>query len=338
MSILPVIWFFLIGILLTVYAILDGFDLGVGFWYLFAKKEENRRTFLNAIGPIWDGNEVWLLTGGGALFAAFPIVYATVFSGFYLALMLVLWALIFRAVAIEFRSKSQSAIWRKTWDAAFAIGSIVPGLLFGVAIGNILRGLPLDANGDYAGTFFDLLNPYALLIGLLGLSMFAVHGAQFIILKTQGDLAEKARKWAKNAWVIYVGLFCLASIATVILEHHLFVNFILFPFLLIVPILSAASMALIFYFNKKGFAKAAFAASSSSIAGLMALTGTGIFPNLVPALDSAGAGLNVFNASSSPKTLGIMLVIACIGMPFVIAYTIWIYRIFRGKVTAQGWY
>jgi len=177
MSFLQVAWYFLIGLFLLVYAILDGFDLGVGFWYLFAKKEDHRRLLLNAIGPVWDGNEVWLLTGGAAIFAAFPQIYATVFSGFYLALMLVIFGLIFRAVSIEFRDKGESPGWRNFWGAAFGIGSILAALLFGVAVGNILRGLPLDEHGNFTGTFFTLLNPYALLIGLLGFVMFATHGA-----------------------------------------------------------------------------------------------------------------------------------------------------------------
>ena len=175
---LQVTWYFLIGFLLTVYAVLDGFDLGVGFWHLFTKSDEDRRVLLNAVGPVWDGNEVWLITGGGALFAAFPHVYATVFSGMYLALMLVLYALIFRAVSMEFRSKDPSARWRAGWDAAFSLGSVVPALLFGVALGNLLRGLLLDATKTYVGGFFNLLNPYALLIGVVGLAMIATHGIQ----------------------------------------------------------------------------------------------------------------------------------------------------------------
>src|SRR5512147_1077494 len=172
---LNTVWFLLIGVLLTGYAILDGFDLGVGVLHLFARDEEERRLHINAIGPVWDGNEVWLLTGGGALFAAFPVVYATVFSGFYLALMLLLVALILRAVSMEFRSKVDSPGWKKVWDWAFGIGSLLPAILFGVAFGNVLRGIPINEQGLFTGSFLELLNPYAILIGLLSLALFTMH-------------------------------------------------------------------------------------------------------------------------------------------------------------------
>ena len=186
-------WFLLVGVLLAGYTILDGFDLGVGTLHLFlAKDDRERRTSLNSIGPVWDGNEVWLLTGGGALFAAFPPVYATVFSGFYLALMLLLVALIVRAVSLEFRSKEASPRWRQGWDVAFAVSSALPALLFGVALGNVLRGVPLDADGEYAGTFFTLLNPFALVVGLGGLAMFVMQGACWLNLKTEGAMKARA--------------------------------------------------------------------------------------------------------------------------------------------------
>ena len=177
MTTYQIIWFILVGVLLGGYALLDGFDLGVGFWHLFTKGDRARRIALTSIGPVWDGNEVWLLTGGGALFAAFPPVYATVFSGFYLAMMLVVISLIFRAVALEFRSKVEDERWRKAWDVAFSLGSILAALLFGVAVGNVLRGVPLDGEGNFTGTFFGLLNPYSLVFGLLSVAMVATHGA-----------------------------------------------------------------------------------------------------------------------------------------------------------------
>jgi len=338
MNALQVIWFFLIGILLAGYAILDGFDLGVGLWYLFARKDEERRTLHNAIAPVWDGNEVWLLTGGGALFAAFPPVYAAVFSGLYLPLMLVLLGLIFRAVSIEFRSKLNSSRWRGAWDIAFACGSFLPALLFGVAIGNLLHGLRLDVEGNYAGTFFDLLNPYALLIGLLGLSMFAMHGALYIVLKTDGELAAQARQWAKIAWVVARILFLASALATVFFEPQLFANFTKWPALWVIPFLVLGLLISVGYFHKRERAGAAFLASALSFAGLLALTGASIFPNLVPIIGAHGFGLSIYNASSSQTTLTVMLILALIGMPLVIGYTIWIYRTFRGKVAAQGWY
>src|SRR5665811_1510534 len=190
-------WFFLVGVLLVGYAILDGFDLGVGMQHLTtARTDEERRILMNSIGPVWDGNEVWLITAGGALFAAFPKVYATVFSGFYLALMLVLAGLILRAVSLEFRSKERGRGWRTTWDLAFFVGSVLPAVLFGVAIGNIMRGVPLDGQGDYAGTFTGLLSPCALSVGLLSAAMFLMQGSAWLRTKTEGDVRDRARRTA----------------------------------------------------------------------------------------------------------------------------------------------
>ena len=335
MNALQVIWYVLIGVLLTGYAILDGFDLGVGFWHLFTKKNEDRKRLLNAIGPLWDGNEVWLLTGGGALFAAFPHVYATVFSGFYLALMLVIFALIFRAVSIEFRSKNPSSRWQKSWDIAFAAGSIIPALLFGVAVGNILRGLPLDANMNFIGTFFDLLNPYSLLVGLLGLAMFATHGAMFIALKTDGELAKNARNWGQKAWSVYLTLFLITTIVTLLSQGHLLTNWVMHPLLCVIPLLVLLLVVLIGMLNKNGQSDRAFIMSSLSILGMMAIAGISLFPNLVPASNDPALSLTLMNASSSPLTLSVMLIIALIGIPLVLAYTIWTYRTFSGKVPLE---
>ena len=191
---LNTIWFWLIGVLIIGYAILDGFDFGVGILSLFSRFENERRIHFNAIGPVWDGNEVWLLTGGGALFAAFPAVYAMVFSGFYIALMLLLAALIFRAVSFEFRNKVDSPAWRRLWDWAFGLGSLLPALLFGVVIGNILHGVPIDTNGNYLGTFIGLLNPYSLGVGFLSLVLFTMHGAIYLATKSDGILRDRCQK------------------------------------------------------------------------------------------------------------------------------------------------
>ncbi len=332
MSILQVTWFFLIGALLTGYAILDGFDLGVGIWHLFAKKDKHRRIFLNAIGPVWDGNEVWLLTGAGALFAAFPMVYATVFSGFYLAMMLVLFGLIFRAVSIEFRGMVDDENWRRKWDAAFAVGSMLPAFLFGVALGNIIRGVPLDASGQFAGSFFGLLNPFALITGLLGFAMFATHGALYLALKTEGELGEMVRGWAYKAWKVYMVLFGLATIYTFIFERRLLENFLAQPVLWIIPAATIISIVMIGVYNARSDEKAAFISSSVSIASLMALAGATIFPNLLPAINNPAWGLTVAGASSSPLTLKVMLIVAAVGMPIVVGYTWFVYKTFSGKV------
>jgi len=331
MSALQVIWFGLIGVLLVGYAILDGFDLGVGFWHLFTKKEEDRRVLLNSIGPVWDGNEVWLLTGAGAIFAAFPHVYATVFSGFYLALMLVLFALIFRAVAIEFRGQVDSPGWRGRWDVAFSIGSILPALLFGVALGNILRGLPLDSGMHFTGNFFTLLNPYALLIGVLGLAMLATHGAIYIVMKAEGDLARRARGWAGMSWIAFVALIVVAHAVTMLTQPHLLGNYLDLPVLFAIPILTVIGAVMTKVFLKRDRPGRAFVSSSLTIALLFATCGAGLFPYMVPALNDPELGLTIMNASSSSMTLTVMLVMTLIGMPLVVGYTIWVYRAFSGK-------
>ena len=328
---LNTIWFLLIGVLLTGYAVLDGFDLGVGVLHLFARTEEERRIHINAIGPVWDGNEVWLLTGGGALFAAFPIVYATVFSGYYLALMLVLVALILRAVSFEFRGKVASRAWRRFWDWAFGLGSLVPALVFGVAVGNILRGLPLDAEGNLAVSLFDLLNPYALVIGLLSLAMFLMHGATWLALKTEGELRDRMVRWAGRLWVAYVLMFVLASIATFAAAPWMFTASGPSALTLVcAALLLAAEFVYPVAMKERRFGRA-FLASCVAIAAQIGLAAAALYPRLVPARPDLAYSLTIYNASSTPRTLSTMLVIALIGMPLVIAYTAVIYRVFKGK-------
>jgi cytochrome d ubiquinol oxidase subunit II len=330
MSELQVTWFFLIGILLAGYAILDGFDLGVGFWHLFAGKDEERRILLRAIGPVWDGNEVWLLTAGGALFAAFPPVYASVFSGFYLALVLVLLGLIFRVVSIEFRSQLQDPGWRSRWDLAFSLGSILPSILFGVALGNLVRGLPLNESGDYIGGFFALLNPYSLLVGVTGLAMFATHGALYLVLKTEGGLQGKARAWASRAWIVYLPLFLLSATWSLVAYQE---GSILLP--LAASLIAVLAIVGIEVFNRAGAGGRAFLASAVSIAALFGAVGSTIFPNLVRASNGASLSLSIFNASASQNSLTILLFIALLGMPVVLGYTIFIYWTFAGPVRAE---
>lgn len=330
MSSLPIIWFGLLFVLLIGYAILDGFDLGAGIWHLFARREEDRRRILQVIGPFWDGNEVWLVTAGGALFAAFPPVYATVFSGMYLALMLVLLALIARATAIEFRAHAAHPAARHWWDIAFAGGSILATLLFGVALGNILRGMPLDADGNFTGTFFTLLNPFALLIGLVNLAMIATQGATYLAMTTEGSLATRARRWVRHAWTMYLPLAVFALVFGVISQPHLVRNYQAHPALWLLPLVTLASISLISFWNAKQQPVHAFTASSLSIAGLLAMAGVALYPNLVPSLGAPAFSLTVANASSSPLTLKTMFAITLLGMPLVLGYTVWVYRTFRG--------
>jgi cytochrome d ubiquinol oxidase subunit II len=335
MSPYQVIWYFLVGILLTGFAVLDGFDLGVGIWYLRSRGDKERRTLLNAIGPVWDGNEVWLLTAGGALFAAFPPVYGTVFSGFYLAIMLLLAALIFRAVSMEFRSKETSKRWRSSWDKVFSVSSILAAILFGVAFGNILRGIPLSEAGHYTGGFFGLLNPYALMVGVFTLTALAFHGAVFANLKSTGELSERARGWGALAGPAYLAMALITAGITIAYQPHLLENYANVPLLYALPLLAIACIVLAIVHLKKAREGKAFAFSALSIIGLMATAGAGLFPRMVPNLSDMGRSLTAANSSSSPLTLKTMLVLAIIGVPIVLAYTIWVYRAFAGKVDVE---
>jgi cytochrome d ubiquinol oxidase subunit II len=330
--VLQTTWFFLIFILLIGYAILDGFDLGVGILHIFARDERERRISLNAIAPVWDGNEVWLLTAGGALFAAFPPVYATVFSGLYIALMLLLVALIARAISMELRSKVESATWKRIWDIAFFVGSLLPALLLGVAFGNILRGLPIDANGDYTGGFFSLLNPYALLVGILAVITFTMHGAIYLINKSDGEMRARLERLVPRLWIAFFSLYIAATVASLYLSPFLFERILGSPlaWVLIVDTLLAALA--IFIFARAAQFKYTFFASALTIGSIVALCGLSLYPRLVPSLTNLNYSLEITNSSSTPATLRTMLIITLVGVPIMLAYTVWAYRIFRGKV------
>lgn len=329
---LNIIWFILIGVLLSGYAILDGFDLGVGALHLFSKTDADRRISLNSIGPVWDGNEVWLVTAGGALFAAFPDVYATVFSGFYIAFMLLLFVLIFRAVAIEFRSKQESKRWRKAWDAAFSLSSIIIAFLMGVALGNIVSGIPIGSDKEYAGTFLALLNPYSLLVGLTAVALFMMHGAIYLVMKTEGELQDRARSWVNNTIIFFVICFVTVTMATLIYYPAMIKHFKEYPAFFLIAILTMLAIANIPREIHRGKEFRAFLSSASSIALLLVLFAIGIFPNIVLSNPNPENSLSIYNAASSQKTLMIMLIMAIIGMPFVIAYTIIIHKVYKGKV------
>lgn len=324
-------WFLLVGVLIIGYAILDGFDLGVGVLHLFTKDEHEKRIEMNSIGPVWDGNEVWLLTGGGALFAAFPPVYATVFSGFYLAFILLLAALIFRAVSFEFRGKVESATWRKWWDYAFGVGSLLPAILFGVAIGNILRGLPINQSGDFVGTFIGLLNPYSILVGLLSLAMFTMHGAIYLSLKSEGALQERIVKQINKLWIGFILLYIVATFFTFFEGSFLFDGILRNPIFWVLLILLLASIIYIpIFVNGKKYFKALLS-SSITIAAMIGMVAVSLFPRLVPSNIDLNYSLTIYNSSSSHNTLSAMLIIALIGVPIVLIYTVFIYRVFKGK-------
>jgi len=326
------LWFVLVGVLFAGYAMLDGFDLGVGALILGIDDDQDRRVFYNAIGPVWDGNEVWLVTGGGALFAAFPAVYATVFSGFYLAFMLLLFALIFRAVAIEFRSKEPWAWWRRWWDRGFFAGSTTAALLIGVAMGNIVWGIPLDANGEFAGTLLGLLNPYALLMGATTVALFMMHGAIYLHMKTEGALQARVREWINPLIITFIVCFALITLATLLYVPRMAVTLRAQPLLFGVVVLLVFAVANLPREIHRNRDVAAFLSSCATMLLLMALFGLGMFPHMVYSVPDAAHSLTAYNAASTPKTLHFMTLIAAIGVPIVLAYTTTVYYIFRGKV------
>lgn len=330
---LHLIWFVLLGVLLAGYAVLDGFDLGVGILHPLARTDEERRLILNAIGPIWDGNEVWLVTFGGALFAAFPEAYATIFSAFYSAFMLVLSALIFRAASIEFRSKFASASWRRAWDLGFFASSLLATLLFGVAVGNGMIGIPLDERGVFTGTLLDQLRPYPLLVGLLAVAMFAMHGALYLHLKIpHGELHERIGRWVWHTWGVFLVAYLLTTIYTLVAVRGALDNFGHARWAATIVVVNVLAVANIPRAVAAGRTGQAFFSSCLTIVALVSLYSIALWPNLVTASNDPAHSLSVYRAASSEKTLGIMLVIACIGMPLVMTYTAIVYWTFRRRV------
>lgn len=326
------LWFVLVGVLFAGYAVLDGFDLGVGALILRPHDDGERRILYNAIGPVWDGNEVWLVTGGGALFAAFPGVYATVFSGFYMAFMLLLFALIFRAVAIEFRSKEPWPWWRRWWDRGFFAGSTTAALLIGVAMGNLVWGIPLDHRGEFTGTFASLLHPYALLMGATTVALFTMHGAIYLHLKTEGALQARVRSWVNPLIIAFIVCFSLATLATLLYIPRMTDVLRAHPELFAIVVLLVLAIANLPREIHHGRDGAAFLSSCATMLLLMALFGLGMFPHMVYSTPEPAHSLTAYNSSSTIMTLKIMTVIAAIGLPMVLSYTAAVYYVFRGKV------
>jgi len=331
---LNVTWFVLLGFLLAGYAVLDGFDLGVGMLHLLARGDNERRTSIATIGPIWDGNEVWLVTFGGALFAAFPEAYATIFSGFYFVFMLVLLALIARAVSLDFRSKTESATWRKTWDVVFCASSTLATVLFGVGVGNAMIGVPLDTRGIYTGGFFNLLNPYSICVGMLAVAIFVMHGSIFLHLKTTGQLQQRIYRWMWYSYGAFLAMYVVVTAATWFAVPRAVVPFQEYPLAWLVVAANVVAILSIPYAIYRHWSGRAFLASCLTVCALVMLLGLTLFPNLVTSqTDPQVNSLTIYTAASSQKTLGIMLIIAIIGMPFVLAYTSVIYWVFRGRVS-----
>ncbi len=333
--ILQSIWFYLWGLLWAVFFITDGYDFGVGTLYPFlGKTDQDKRVMMNSLGPLWDGNEVWLLTAGGVTFAAFPLVYATMFSSLYTALMLILFALILRGVSFEFRGKVDSPAWRRLWDTCFFIGSAAPAILFGVAFANIFAGLPLDENHLFQGNLLTLLNPYGLLGGVLFLCLFLVHGALWLSMRADGDLQQRAVKSANLVWpilLVVAVVFLLLSAKTT----NLYQNYLANPLLFIVILATVAGLLGVKLFLTKQAYFKAWLSSALTIAGATFYGVIGLFPNLLPSNINAEYSLSAFNASSSPLTLKIMLMVVLLFIPVVLVYQIWTYTMFTGKVTQE---
>ena len=329
------IWFFLWGLLWALYFMTDGFDLGIGALYpILGKTDQDKKTMINAMGPLWDGNEVWLLTAGGVTFAAFPLVYSVMFSSLYTALMLILFALIIRGVSFEFRNKINHPVWIRVWDTCIFIGSIAPAILFGVAFANIFQGIPIDADGLYLGTLFTLLNPYGLLGGVLFLLLFVQHGANWIIIRSEGDLHDRTVKTAKNIWPVLTAVAVIFLVASWF-ATPLYRNYLTRPILFLVIIATVIALLSVRLFLHQGNGFKAWFASALTIIGATFFGVIGLYPNLFPSSIDPAYSLSAHNASSSPLTLKIMLVVVILFVPLVLAYQIWTYNLFKDKVKPE---
>ncbi|MBN9429143.1 MAG: cytochrome d ubiquinol oxidase subunit II [Burkholderiales bacterium] len=366
-DVLRIVWWLLLGVLLIGFAVTDGFDLGTGMLLPFvARSDIERRVVINAIGPVWEGNQVWLILGGGAIFAAWPQLYAVSFSGFYLAMFAILVALILRPVAFKFRSKREDPKWRSRWDRVLFIGGFVPTLIFGVAMGNVLQGVPFRIEDDmrifYDGSFFGLLNPYALLAGLVSVAMLTMHGAAWLQLKTSGAVAERSRRFGIAAAVLTVALYAVAGVllanfvAGYVVTSPIdvlgasnpllktaqvqagawFANYAAQPALWVVPALGLLGPALCALLLAARWPLSALLAGGVGIAGIIGSVGVSMFPFILPSSVNPAASLTVWDSSSSHLTLFIMLVCTLIFMPLILAYTSWVFSVLRGKVDADS--
>jgi cytochrome bd ubiquinol oxidase subunit II len=332
---LETIWFLIWGILWAIYFMLDGFDLGLGMLLPFiAKNETEKRIIHGAVGPYWDGNEVWLITAGGVTFAAFPATYAVLFSAFYTPLMLILFALIIRAVSLEFRHHHKESGWRSFWDTMAAVGSFVPAFLFGVAFANIFKGIPIDTDGVFKGTLFTFLNPYGFAGGLFFLFFFLLHGTLWLVVKTDGPLQERAAALSKKLW-IYLTVLAVVFLIMSAFYTGLYYNYLNIPLLFVLPLTTVCLLFSVRFFLAGASYMKAWWASSLTIIGTTLFGIAGLYPDMLPSSLNPVFSLNVFNSSSSPLTLKIMLVVALIFVPIVIIYQGWAYRFFKGKIREE---
>ena len=326
------IWYILFVVIISGYLILDGFDMGVAVLHLFvARNDGERRVTLNSIGPVWDGNEVWIVLGGGALFAAFPLVYASLFSGFYSAMMLVLLVMILRTCALEFRSKRPGYGWRALWDVVFAASSFGLALLLGVAFGNIVSGMPIDAAGDMRITLIEMLNPFAVLVGVTAVVMVTMHGALYLEMRTEAEVQKRVKRAIPALMLVFAVLIALVVLATLLFRPHLVTNYQNNIWPVIFPLAAVIALATAWRKQSAGKYVSAFVASAAMIALTVTTAAAGMFPNMLISTTDPLFDLTIYNAASAPNTLTIMLVIALLGMPIVLAYTAAVYFIFRGK-------
>ncbi len=328
----PTLWFLVVGAVFSGYAILDGFDLGAGALHLFFKKDISRRIALNAVGPVWDGNEVWLVIGGGTLFAGFPVLYATLFSGMYIPFMLFLLFIILRAIAIEFRGKEEMKWWRNLWDVTYSISSMMLALCLGIVLGNVLKGMPLTANYEFNGDWLSFFNPYALLVGFTTLFLMTLHGGIYLCIKTEGKLFEKIKKLLRYAIAGFVTLFAILSLYSLIYFPHLSDRFKETPVLFIVPALGILSIANVPRLVSKQKFVSAFIFSALTFSFLLLTVAIELYPRLLLATNNPDYSITIYNAAASDKSLGIMLSFVAIGVPLIATYTFFVYKAFWGKV------
>lgn len=364
---LRVIWWLFVGVLLIGFALTDGFDMGVGTLLPFlGRNDEERRVIINTIGPTWDGNQVWFILAGGAVFAAWPLVYAAAFSGFYIALLLTLFALFFRPVGFDYRSKLENPTWRNAWDWALFAGSAVPATIFGVAFGNLLLGAPFELDETlrptYTGSFFGLLTPFALLAGLVSLTMLVMHGATYLQLRTESQIGQRAQQVAGRAALALIVLFALAGVWVYLgvkgyritampslagpsnplaksveqVSGGWLLNYHAYPWMMLAPIAAFAGAVGVALLSRAGRAGLAFIASGIAVAGVILTAGFSLFPFIMPSSTSLASSLTVWDATSSHRTLAIMFWATVVFLPIILAYTSWVYRVMRGKVTAQA--
>ncbi len=329
----PTWWFLIVGALFSGYAILDGFDFGAGAWHLFFRKEESRRIALNAVGPVWDGNEVWLVIGGGALFAGFPVMYATMLSAMYVPFMLFLVFIIFRAVSIEFRSKEEMKWWRRVWDISYSFSSIMLAFLLGVVLGNVLGGIAIGENYYYQGRgFWEFLNPYAIMTGVTTLALMMTHGAIYLLLKTEGRMYAKLTYLLKSGMIFFMVCFGIITMYTLIYLPHLSDKFQNNPVLFAIPLLTFLSIANVPRLASKRKYEQAFIFSSITISLLLILVAVELYPEILLSTIDQAHNIDIYNAASSDRSLRIMLTIVAIGIPLAVGYTVFVYNTFRGKV------